>query len=92
MEESVVLYARRGMSVLGGGRVVEGHVADGGEPNGFFLQCVRPKLRVLQAKVEPIFLAKRPGHARCVTCHTINHVPLHLVPLSPGSTTWNEEQ
>ena len=45
-----------------------------------------------KAKVEPVFLNKRPGHARCVTCHTINHVPLHLVPLSPGSTTWNEEQ
>jgi len=45
-----------------------------------------------KAKVEPVFLNKRPGHARCVTCHTINHVPLHLVPLSPGSTNWNEEQ
>lgn len=45
-----------------------------------------------KAKVEPVFLNKRPGHARCVTCHTVNHVPLHLVPLSPGSTTWNEEQ
>jgi hypothetical protein len=45
-----------------------------------------------KAKVEPVFLNKRPGHARCVTCHTANHVPLHLVPLSPGSTTWNEEQ
>ncbi|HEV2522665.1 MAG TPA: hypothetical protein VGT24_09830 [Candidatus Acidoferrales bacterium] len=45
-----------------------------------------------KAKVEPVFLNKRPGHARCVSCHTLNHVPLHLVPLSPGSTTWNEEQ
>jgi hypothetical protein len=45
-----------------------------------------------KAKVEPVFLNKRPGHARCITCHTVNHVPLHLVPLSPGSTTWNEEQ
>jgi hypothetical protein len=45
-----------------------------------------------KAKVEPIFLFKRPGHARCVVCHTINHVPLHLAPLSPGSATWNEEQ
>src|ERR1700737_5520607 len=45
-----------------------------------------------KAKVEPIFLFKRPGHARCVVCHTANHVPLHLVPLSPGSTTWNEGQ
>lgn len=43
-------------------------------------------------KVEPIFLYKRPGHARCVSCHAINNVRLHLVPLSPGATTWNEEQ
>jgi len=45
-----------------------------------------------RAKVEPVFLAKRAGHARCVVCHTVNNAPLHLVPLSPGSTTWNEEQ
>lgn len=45
-----------------------------------------------KAKVEPIFLKKRPGHARCVSCHAANHVRLHLVPLSPGSSKWNEEQ
>jgi hypothetical protein len=45
-----------------------------------------------KAKVEPVFLAKRPGHTRCVVCHTINNAPLHLVELSPGSTAWNEEQ
>jgi hypothetical protein len=45
-----------------------------------------------KAKVEPVFLAKRPGHTRCVVCHTINNAPLHLVPLSPGSATWNDEQ
>src|SRR4030081_4166188 len=45
-----------------------------------------------KAKVEPVFLTKRPGHARCVVCHTINNAPFHLVPLSPGSTMWNEEQ
>jgi len=45
-----------------------------------------------KAKVEPVFLAKRPGHTRCVVCHTINNAPLHLVPLSPGSTTWSDEQ
>jgi hypothetical protein len=43
-------------------------------------------------KVQPIFLAQRPGHTRCVVCHTINNAPLHLVSLSPGATTWNEEQ
>lgn len=45
-----------------------------------------------KAKVEPVFLAKRPGHTRCVVCHTVNNAPLHFVPLSPGSTTWNDEQ
>jgi hypothetical protein len=45
-----------------------------------------------KAKVEPVFLAKREGHARCVVCHTFNNAPFKLVPLSPGSTTWNDEQ
>ena len=45
-----------------------------------------------KAKVEPVFLEKRPGHTRCVVCHTINNAPLHLVPLSPGNASWNEEQ
>src|SRR5215471_13288993 len=45
-----------------------------------------------KVKVEPVFLTKRPGHTRCVVCHTINNAPFHLVRLSPGSTTWNEEQ
>jgi len=43
-------------------------------------------------KVQQVFLTKREGHARCVVCHTINNAPFHLVPLSPGATTWNEEQ
>jgi hypothetical protein len=45
-----------------------------------------------KAKVEPVFLTKRPGHTRCVVCHAVNNAPFHLVPLSPGSASWNEEQ
>ncbi len=45
-----------------------------------------------KTKVEPVFLEKRPGHTRCVICHTTNNAPFHLVPLSPGATSWNEEQ
>jgi len=44
-----------------------------------------------KTKVQPIFLFKRPGHARCISCHG-SGTPLRLQPLSPGSTTWNEEQ
>lgn len=45
-----------------------------------------------KSKVEPIFLAKRPGHARCVACHAGSNRGIHLEPLSPGTKTWNEEQ
>lgn len=41
--------------------------------------------------VQPIFLTKRAGNARCVSCH-IEGTPMRLQPLSPGATTWNDEQ
>jgi len=44
-----------------------------------------------KTKVQPIFLTKRPGHARCIACHG-SGTPLRLQPLSPGSTFWNEEE
>ena len=44
-----------------------------------------------KAKVQPIFLAKRPGHARCIACHG-SGTPLRLQPLSAGSTSWNEDE
>ena len=44
-----------------------------------------------RTKVQPILLAKREGHARCVTCHSVG-TPMRLQELSPGAGTWNEEQ
>ena len=41
-------------------------------------------------KVQPILLKKRPGHARCVTCHEHGSPPLQ--PIAEGATNWNEEQ
>jgi hypothetical protein len=41
-------------------------------------------------RVQPIFLKKRPGHARCVTCHSHGAPPLQ--PLAKGADTWTEEQ
>lgn len=41
--------------------------------------------------VQPIFLAKRDGHARCASCH-MEGTPMRLQEMSPGATTWNEEQ
>src|SRR5262249_43974166 len=45
-----------------------------------------------KSKVQPVFTTKRTGHTRCVVCHTQNNAPFHLVPLSPGATTWTEAQ
>ena len=39
-----------------------------------------------KTRVQPIFLAKRPGHARCIACHG-SGTPLRLQPLDPGATT-----
>jgi YVTN family beta-propeller protein len=43
-----------------------------------------------KARVQPIFTTKRPGNARCVSCHSTG-TPMRLQPLPPGSATWNEE-
>src|SRR6476659_724263 len=47
-----------------------------------------------KTKVQPIFLAKRPARARCVACHSRagNNTAFRLQPLSPGNSTWNEDE
>jgi hypothetical protein len=48
---------------------------------------------VFKARVEPIFLAKRPGHVRCVVCHSDrSNNSFKLEKLSPGEKFWTEEQ
>jgi len=46
---------------------------------------------VFKAKVQPLLLEKRPGHARCYVCHSTG-TPFRLQQLSPGATAWNDEQ
>ena len=45
-----------------------------------------------RASVQPIFLAKRPGLARCYVCHRGNGGTNYLQILSPGAATWDDEQ
>jgi hypothetical protein len=45
-----------------------------------------------KTRVEPIFLKRRPGHARCYACHASGTGPQYLVPMSPGNASWTEEQ
>jgi|HubBroStandDraft_6_1064221.scaffolds.fasta_scaffold401206_2 hypothetical protein len=57
-----------------------------------------PEFEFFKSRVEPIFLKKRPGHARCYFCHVVGSganaagTAFHLEKLSPGSTFWSEEQ
>jgi hypothetical protein len=45
-----------------------------------------------KARVEPIFLRKRDGHTRCYVCHAGSNNAFRLEKLSPGASTWSEEQ
>jgi hypothetical protein len=51
----------------------------------------RPALdfEYFRSKVQPIFLAKREGHARCIACHA-GATGMRLQPLAAGTTTWSE--
>ena len=53
-----------------------------------------PKLdyEFFKARVEPVFLTKRPDHARCYVCHVESNNAFHLERLSPGASVWTEEQ
>jgi hypothetical protein len=44
-------------------------------------------------RVEPIFLKKREGHARCYVCHSDRSgSAFRLEKLTPGSASWTDEQ
>ena len=45
-----------------------------------------------KAKVQPIFVTKRPGHAPCVMCHAEANNQLRLERLPAGQDRWTEEQ
>lgn len=47
---------------------------------------------IYRERVEPIFLKKRPNHARCVACHEASASNFKLQPLEPGATGWTESQ
>lgn len=45
-----------------------------------------------KARVEPIFLTKRPDHVRCYVCHSDNNTAFKLEKLENGQAFWTEEQ
>jgi hypothetical protein len=51
-----------------------------------------PDFEAYKTRVEPIFLKKRPGHARCVACHVDATTAFKLQPLPAGANAWTEQQ
>ena len=48
---------------------------------------------VFKTRVEPIFLAKRPGHVRCYVCHSDrSNNSFKLETIASGGKFWTEEQ
>ena len=47
---------------------------------------------IYRTRIEPIFFKKREGGVRCYDCHSMLATRLRLEPLSPGSSSWSEEQ
>jgi hypothetical protein len=46
-----------------------------------------------KTRVQPVFLEKRPGHTRCVVCHSErSNNAFRLEKLAQGATTWSEAQ
>ena len=46
-----------------------------------------------KARIEPIFLTKRPGHVRCYVCHSDrSNNSFKLETIAPGETFWTEAQ
>ena len=45
-----------------------------------------------KARVEPLFLNKRDGHARCFVCHVDGNNAFRLQKLAGKNKTWSEEE
>jgi hypothetical protein len=46
---------------------------------------------VFKEKIQPLLAEKRPGHARCITCHSTG-TAFRLQRLPKGRTTYTEEE
>ena len=86
-------FYRRTLALLVVGASAFAAVPSGGAPaRQDASKSVTLDYEFFKARVEPIFLERRPTHARCYACHASNTGPQYLVKLSPGATSWNEEQ
>jgi len=59
---------------------------------GFFAQAASAlDYGEFKDKVQPLLAEKRPGHARCITCHSTG-TAFRLQPLPKGRTAYTDEE
>jgi hypothetical protein len=73
------------------GLVVVAAVAAGARVPLVSAQSATVDYDTFKSKIQPIFLAKFDGYARCYVCHS-QGTGFRLQRLTEGVTTWNEEQ
>ena len=88
--QRVISDAMRGLSI-GLGLVLMLGVAHAQQPAPASAPVTSLNFEYFRTRVQPILLHKREGLARCYVCHS-QGTPLVIQELSPGATTWNEEQ
>lgn len=79
---------------------IRGAAGSGGASATAVVSTPAPQLdyEYFKTQVQAVFLKKRPGLARCYSCHGQGagegnaRSVFPLEPLSPGATAWNEEQ
>ena len=73
--------------------VVAAQGRGGGAPQaGTMASASALDYEVFKTKVQPVLTSPRKGNARCMACHSRGGGNAYLEPMTPGSTTYTEEQ
>jgi len=93
MSKAVLYLAITAVIVQVNTSLVLGQGRGGGATQGSTMASASPlDYEVFKTKVQPILTSPRKGNARCMACHSRGGGNAYLEPMTPGSTTYTEDQ
>ena len=93
MSKAVLYLAITAVIVQANSSLVLGQGRGGAAPQGNTMASASPlDFEVFKTKVQPILTSPRKGNARCMACHSRGGGNAYLEPMTPGSTTYTDEQ
>ena len=93
MSKAVLYLAIAAVIVQVNTSLVLGQGRGGGAAQGSTMASASPlDYEVFKTKVQPILTSPRKGNARCMACHSRGGGNAYLEPMTPGSTTYTEDQ